>query len=527
MLIEREKRLNDILQGLAEALDIPPSKYLQAVERYTAVANWLDEDDSPLHQYRPEIYPQGSFRLGTVVRPLKNGEEADYDIDLVAELQMDKEHTTPRRLKGMVGDRLRENAHYRRMLDEEGRRCWTLNYAEEDGIGFHMDILPATPKGNSVMLPDVSPRYAQHAIAITDKDKTSGFYSWSSSNPRGYALWFDDINRLVLTEIEKREKKLLFERHRAIFESIEQVPDQLVRTPLQRVIQILKRHRDMRFLGHKWEDEKPISMIITTLVARAYDNEHEVYTALRNIIDRITDYTHTNLIQKRNGEWYIPNPVDPAENFADRWNNSGSNGANAFFQWMEWVKRDLAAALERDSLTEIERTLVPCFGKRAIYESFNKYKRVRQASKTTGTAALVGAHLSSIFDVPHREKPRWVVRSIYRVSVKGRCKYNGKWHWFQSDSAPLPKGCELLFHAKTNTPQPFEVFWQVVNTGEEAGSYGKRGLRGEIFPAKTAGIGGLTQREETYYTGMHWIECFIVKNGVCVARSGEFVVNIE
>lgn len=524
MLTEREQRLNDILQSLAEALDIPPSKYLQAVERYTAVANWLGEDDSPLHQYRPEIYPQGSFRLGTVVRPLKNGEESDYDIDLVSELQMDKEQTTPRRLKAMVGDRLRENVRYRRMLDEEGRRCWTLNYAEDDGIGFHMDILPATPKGNSAILPDMTPRYAQHAIAITDKDETPGFYSWSSSNPRGYALWFDDINRLILTEIEKREKKLLFERHRAIFESVEQVPDQLVRTPLQRVIQILKRHRDMRFLGHKWEDEKPISMIITTLATQAYNNEHEVYIALRTIIDKITNYAHTNLIQKRKGEWYIPNPVDPAENFADRWNNSGSNGANAFFLWLEWVKQDLAAAAGRDSLTEIEKTLVPCFGKRAINEAFSKYRKVSQRSGPTGIMALVKTRLPSRFDVPHREKPRWPERRCYEVKIIAQASRKGfRTRNFSSDSRPLPKHFSLRFKAKTNVPPPFEVYWQVVNTGDEAAQAG--GLRGGFYNGD--GNKGLVRKEKTLYTGMHWIECFIVKDGVCVARSGEFVVNIE
>ena len=34
--------------------------------------------------YNPEIYPQGSFLLGTVTRPLSDAEE--YDIDLVSEL---------------------------------------------------------------------------------------------------------------------------------------------------------------------------------------------------------------------------------------------------------------------------------------------------------------------------------------------------------------------------------------------------------------------------------------------------------
>lgn len=89
---------------------------------------------------------------------------------------------------------------------------------------------------------------------------------------------------------------------------------------------------------------------------------------------------------------------------------------------------------------------------------------------------------------------------------------------------PLNKHLDLLFNASTNVPPPFHVFWQVVNTGKEAEV--ARQLRGEIVLSKTAGVGGLTQKEATSYTGIHWVECFIVKNSVCVARSGEFVVRI-
>jgi hypothetical protein len=89
----------------------------------------------------------------------------------------------------------------------------------------------------------------------------------------------------------------------------------------------------------------------------------------------------------------------------------------------------------------------------------------------------------------------------------------------------LPKRCALLFSANTDVPKPFDVYWQVVNTGTESNE--AKQLRGQIFSSKTAGVGGLTQKETTLYTGMHWIECFIVKNGICVARSGEFVVNIK
>ena len=64
-----------------------------------------------------------------------------------------------------------------------------------------------------------------------------------------------------------------------------------------------------------------------------------------------------------------------------------------------------------------------------------------------------------------------------------------------------------------------------MNTGKEAEE--KNGLRGSIFPSTTAGVGGLKQKESTLYKGVHWIECFIVKNGICKARSGEFLVRIR
>ena len=53
------------------------------------------------------------------------------------------------------------------------------------------------------------------------------------------------------------------------------------KSPLQRVVQILKRHRDLMFNG---DESKPISIIITTLAARAYNKETDVLDALVNVV---------------------------------------------------------------------------------------------------------------------------------------------------------------------------------------------------------------------------------------------------
>jgi hypothetical protein len=68
-----------------------------------------------------------------------------------------------------------------------------------------------------------------------------------------------------------------------------------------------------------------------------------------------------------------------------------------------------------------------------------------------------------------------------------------------------------------------------VNTGPHAAS--KNGLRGNFFNAKLTGGSPSSNKhvnwEHTEYTGKHWIECFVIKEDVCVARSGRFYVNIK
>jgi hypothetical protein len=188
------------------------------------------------------------------------------------------------------------------------------------------------------------------AIAITNKNLPNQ-YGWSASNPLGYAEWFRERNAQAFGLIAPRARLLLMEKHLDLFASVDDVPEQLVRTPLQQAVQVLKRHRDLRFSGHSEEEYKPISMIITTLAGRLYNQEPDVYLALRNIVHRLQHHTglmegamsiQGGVIQRRaDGTWYIGNPVNGGENFADRWHLDGNARAEAFFQWVSWVNADL------------------------------------------------------------------------------------------------------------------------------------------------------------------------------------------
>jgi len=127
---------------------------------------------------------------------------------------------------------------------------------------------------------------------------------------------------------------------------------------------------------------------------------------------------------------------------------------------------------------------------------------------------------TNVLALPYVEQPKWqmtITNSVDINATSDGCYFNS--------GELLDKSSGLTFKANVNVQKPFSVHWQVVNTGQEAKN--ANCLRGGIYPAKTAGAGGLTLKERTGYTGTHWVECFIIKDNRCVARSGEFIVKVR
>jgi hypothetical protein len=180
------------------------------------------------------------------------------------------------------------------------------------------------------------------------------------------------------------QKRMISNSFFDTYAKVEDVPDQLIRTPLQRVVQIMKRHRDMRFNGNS--KFAPISMIMTTLAAHLYNNESDVLSALTNIVSQLDEHAvlmnHRLMVNdslfkrgliKRSpeGSWYIANPTNPQENFADRWHEDGDERAKAFFQWVAWLKQDFLALTQYDNNT-IKLKLETCLGRSALAKPWVK-----------------------------------------------------------------------------------------------------------------------------------------------------------
>ena len=349
--VHKTAQLNEILEHVGGALDISEELREEARHFYKAVGRHLARADSELFGYSPAIYPQGSFRLGTMVRPVTKG--CDYDVDLVCVLFLTKFQTTQANLKELVGREL-EIAY--EAIMKEGRRCWTLQF----NTRFHMDVLPS--------IPDID--LGGTSILLTDTNLTR----WQCSDPKAYAVWFEAQMATVVAEM----KEAAAFRLRA---TVDQIPDWKIRTPLQRAVQILKRHRDLHFRNDV--ERRPASIIITTLAAQAYGGEKSIVDALISISEELSMKA-----QPIDGYFNIPNPVNPKENFADRWNEDPDR-AEHFLTWVRHLEADLALWIGAEGgLYRLSESMGPAFGSDVVAKAFEGYGRSQASARVAGNMAM-------------------------------------------------------------------------------------------------------------------------------------------
>ena len=311
----------DILESVIQEIRVPQGKYEQAREHYNGVAHWLDAEGSILNEYNILVFPQGSFAHQTAIRPI-NGN--DYDVDLVCLLREGYQALIPQRVRSLVGARLQEEGSpYRDKLDPPGggRRCWKIRYAESEN--FHLDILPAVPD-------DMTKRRDTEwelAIRATDTHLMDEQDPWTYSNPQGFAQWFAEQGRFQLPGN-------ILGGHREIRMQADPFPEQKRINALQGAVQILKRDRDTEY---GTDSDKPISVIITTLVGRLAEGSGDILEALQRATDR---RSVSKVVQQNNGQWVVQNPWHPGENFADKWNENNRK-VQLFHEWMEGVRQRL------------------------------------------------------------------------------------------------------------------------------------------------------------------------------------------
>jgi hypothetical protein len=314
--------LDYLLSEIAESLQLDPTQYDRMHESYDAVCRWLSAPESPVGDYRPTMYAQGSTAIGTTVKPKRDDE---FDLDFV--LQVEGWNGSPMALYNAVYSRLNAHGAYSPKL-KPMRRCVRIEYAGQ----FHLDIVPAT------LIASPTPTN----ILITD----STTQSWTSSNPKGFARWFLNQAR---TSMMKAERK------------IEPLPKPLSveeKEVLALAVQLMKRRRDELFANEQNEDSIPRSIVLTTLAGMYYQREESAAEALRNICMRI----ETAIAAAHPFQISVPNPTDANESFCESFDKA-ADGYRNFQMFIRTLRTDMDELLAaRPGLDAIPKKLAKMFG---------------------------------------------------------------------------------------------------------------------------------------------------------------------
>ena len=506
-----KNKTEQILNNLVKSLEIPDNAKEKAEKRYENIGNWLSRKESVLAKFNPEFYSQGSIRLGTTIKPLNEDEE--YDLDAVCLLNnLNVNICTQKQLKEFIGSELRlyvKANNFNKPLDE-GKRCWTLEYS--DSAQFHMDILPSVPdeegfismlESNSIAMDSIQTLHTATAISITDN--TSKHYTqinknWNKSNPKGFHEWFQEqctVTQLITDSVGLEAKN----------ENVEEIPTQPIKSPLQKAIMILKRHRDIMF--EQDTKHKPISVIITTLSARAYRGTASLKDTLNDIINGIEKEITCDMDKN----CVVLNPINPSENFADKWVDEPIKKEN-FFKWLEKLKLDYSYLVSH-KYVDNKLLLENSFGKEAINSTYKD---------SLGLKDKLMIKAKDLLSLAHIQKPKWIMNPQYSVGIICNVSKDGMLQRQLHSNEPIGKGWNLRFEAKIqNIGSGRKFYWQVANSGQEAQE--ANCLRGDFYDGIIS-KGGKVREESTSYKGSHFVRCFIVQKNICVAVSEPFIVNI-
>lgn len=407
-----------------------------------------------------ETLEQGSVAMSTVTQNQKN----DYDIDVA--IVFDDTNLNGlghRAVKNVVVDALKRKCTNFKTPPEALSNCVRIVYSDN----YHIDFAIYKRIKND----DGSYKY-EHA----------GAEKWNSRNPRAINNWFKDEIKI---HGEKLRQAVRLSKMFCKSRSDWKMPGGLIQSVLcDEKIQDYERMDEMFYYTMK-EIEKRL------------EDDIEVYNP--------TDSEQSLLLKESDRDkmnnW--ANRLKDKLNKLDILFDDGCTLKDAIEAWNEFFKHEFWT-----------------------YDEENK-KRACSLSETFSLMKSSNIFLDEYDDteefiqniMPIEDK--YFIRLDCRIidfEIKNDKIYTKqiiKLSTLRSSGKKIPLGRRLEFYLDINkVPYPFEVYWKVKNNGYKA--IENNCIRGEIFKNEEEPFDRLI--EESSFEGDHYVECYIVKNGVCVAK---------
>jgi hypothetical protein len=392
---------------------------------------------------------------------IKPASGLEFDADFLVQLDEDLDwNGEPRKYSNAVWAALNGHSTYGSMSTRKNR-CTRVSYAND----CHIDVVPYVIQstGRQVII----------------NRETNEF---EDTNPVGFTEWIQE-------------------------------KDDLTNGHLRKVIRLLKYLRDYRSAFSLK------SILLTTLVGnvvdawRTYDADHykDVPTTLLHLVQDLDNWLQANAVKP-----YIVDPSCSSTSFDHRWADT------EYLRFRDRI-HDLRPKVERAyNAGDVASSVIAwqdVFG-----TSFRTSVAARAEAASANTAVLQASPTADRAPQERFIEEMFPTADTHWVRIE--CDVTEKVprnraarRALRSRNGRVPKWRNLMFRlVDTNVPEPFAVYWKVRNRGAEARAKGA--LRGQIY----ADQGRRRRSESTAYVGHHYVECYIVKGGVCIARAHQPVI---
>ena len=409
--------------------------------------------DSKVGPAYKEHIPQGSWAHQTIIRPV--GEFDEFDADFLLHLEADVDWANePRDYLKTVRAALRSNSVYKEKVRKKNR-CVRVGYAND----CHVDIVP-------------------HLTLEDDRQVIVNYATneYEDTNPAGFTEWMQER-------------------------------DDITKGNLRRVIRLVKYLRD-----YKNTFSCP-SVILTTLLGSRVQNFDtdtryaDVPTTMVSMLEDLDAWLKLYPLMP-----LIDDPSCPGTSFNHRWSQDKySNFKSKISLYASWARN--AADADDDSAVPLWQKLFgPEFTAPAVEEA-----KLRASLTESGVRTAADTQTKSVTIRAPREEfieeRGYGFQPRYSARIDGRIEELGG---FRARPIRVHRvvrpGMKLRFKLITDAPQPFNVLWKVRNRGPEAANVDD--LRGRIQVGEP---GSLIHREAAKYRGQHYVEAYVVKNGIVVA----------
>ncbi len=402
-----------------------------------------------------DAIPQGSWAHETIIQP---AEGLEFDADFL--LQLDEvEDWAPSKYNQVVWDVLSNHGVYGSKTTRKNR-CVRVTYAND----CHVDIVPYVVQADGT-----------EVIVNRTTDE------FEETNPIGFTQWLQEKDGITGGDLRKAIRLMKYLRdHRGAF-AIKSI---LLTTVLgERVEQWRKEHDDNYYA--------------------------DIPTTLLHVVKDLDGWLQA---RPTKAQASIGDPSCPNTTFDHRWTD------NQYATFRDDI-HDLAGEIETAYWTEGVAASLAAW-QEIFGPDFNAPATTASAAAPAVRSLSTGGYIARDPRAPGEEFIDDLVALDLRhwVHVDAEVSEPELYNRRQRRAAlrargnRVPPGRKVTFRmVGTDVPKPYEVRWKVRNRGSEAKR--RNCERGSVF------VGGDQHIEPTAFKGPHYVECYIVKDGVCVAAA--------